>query len=145
MKLYFLSTNGDLYNKIIEPRIPSNHAVEIGMEDNQTKRIAVCDTIRGCLSSIPIIFNEGDRIYVYYIDYNGDIYKPTNKEVYDVEFTGELWILEPVKLIYEGEIVITERKDISAVYRNPKTNEVRPVMNFSYEYKFIDEEFLIRI
>ena len=63
MKLYFLSTNGDLYNKIIEPRVPDNYATDIGMEDNQTKRIAVCDTIRGCLSSIPIVFNKGDTIY----------------------------------------------------------------------------------
>ena len=144
MKLYFLSTNGDLYNKIIEPRIPDNYAIDIGMEDNQTKRIAVCETIRGCLSSIPIIFNEGDRIYVYYIDYNGDIYKPTNKEVYDVEFTGELWILEPVKLIYQGEIVITERKEIWTSYKNPRNNDVRPVTNLSYEYKFIEEDFLRR-
>lgn len=144
MKLYFLSTNGDLYNKIIEPRIPDNYAIDIGMEDNQTKRIAVCETIRGCLSSIPIIFNEGDRIYVYYIDYNGDIYKPTNKEVYDVEFTGELWILEPVKLIYQGEIVITERKEIWTSYKNPRNNDIRPVTNLSYEYKFIEEEFLRR-
>lgn len=144
MKLYFLSTNGDLYNKIIEPRIPDNYAIDIGMEDNQTKRIAVCETIRGCLSSIPIIFNKGDRIYVYYIDYNGDIYKPTNKEVYDVEFTGELWILEPVKLIYQGEIVITERKEIWTSYKNPRNNDIRPVTNLSYEYKFIEEEFLRR-
>ena len=144
MKLYFLSTNPNLYNKIIEPRIPDNYAIDIGMEDNQTKRIAVCDTIRGCLSSIPIIFNEGDRIYVYYIDYNGDIYKPTNKEVYDVEFTGELWILEPVKLIYQGEIVITERKEIWTSYKNPRNNDIRPVTNLSYEYKFIEEEFLRR-
>ena len=114
------------------------------MEDNQTKRIAVCETIRGCLSSIPIIFNEGDRIYVYYIDYNGDIYKPTNKEVYDVEFTGELWILEPVKLIYQGEIVITDRKEIWTSYKNPRNNDVRPVTNLSYEYKFIEEDFLRR-
>lgn len=144
MKLYFLSTNGDLYNKIIEPRIPDNYAIDIGMEDNQTKRIAVCETIRGCLSSIPIIFNKGDRIYVYYIDYNGDIYKPTNKEVYDVEFTGELWILEPVKLIYQGEIVITERKEIWTSYKNPRNNDVRPVTNLSYKYKFIEEDFLRR-
>ena len=144
MKLYFLSTNGDLYNKTIEPRVPDNYAIDIGMEDNQTKRIAVCDTIRGCLSSIPIIFNEGDRIYVYYIDYNGDIYKPTNKEVYDVEFTGELWILEPVKLIYQGEIVITDRKEIWTSYKNPRNNDIRPVTNLSYEYKFIEEEFLRR-
>lgn len=144
MKLYFLSTNPNLYNKIIEPRIPDNYAIDIGMEDNQTKRIAVCETIRGCLSSIPIIFNEGDRIYVYYIDYNGDIYKPTNKEVYDVEFTGELWILEPVKLIYQGEIVITERKEIWTSYKNPRNNDVRPVTNLSYKYKFIEEDFLRR-
>lgn len=144
MKLYFLSTNPNLYNKIIEPRVPDNYAIDIGMEDNQTKRIAVCETIRGCLSSIPIIFNEGDRIYVYYIDYNGDIYKPTNKEVYDVEFTGELWILEPVKLIYQGEIVITERKEIWTSYKNPRNNDVRPVTNLSYEYKFIEEDFLRR-
>ncbi len=144
MKLYFLSTNPNLYNKIIEPRIPDNYAIDIGMEDNQTKRIAVCETIRGCLSSIPIIFNEGDRIYVYYIDYNGDIYKPTNKEVYDVEFTGELWILEPVKLIYQGEIVITDRKEIWTSYKNPRNNDVRPVTNLSYEYKFIEEDFLRR-
>ena len=144
MKLYFLSTNPNLYNKIIDPRIPDNYAIDIGMEDNQTKRIAVCETIRGCLSSIPIIFNEGDRIYVYYIDYNGDIYKPTNKEVYDVEFTGELWILEPVKLIYQGEIVITDRKEIWTSYKNPRNNDVRPVTNLSYEYKFIEEDFLRR-
>ena len=144
MKLYFLSTNDNLYNKIIEPRVPNNYAIDIGMEDNQTKRITVCETIRGCLSSIPIIFNKGDRIYVYYIDYNGDIYKPTNKEVYDVEFTGELWILEPVKLIYQGEIVITERKEIWTSYKNPRNNDVRPVTNLSYEYKFIEEDFLRR-
>ena len=102
MKLYFLSTNPNLYNKIIEPRIPDNYAIDIGMEDNQTKRI-------------------------------------------DVEFTGELWILEPVKLIYQGEIVITDRKEIWTSYKNPRNNDVRPVTNLSYEYKFIDEEFLIRI
>ena len=133
MKLYFLSTNGNLYNKIIEPRLPSNHAVEIGLEDNQTKRIAVCDTIRGCLSSIPIIFNKGDIIYVYYINYNGDIYKPSKDEVYDVDFTGELWILEPVKLIYEGKIIITDRKDIWTSYGNPKSGDIEPLTQFSYE------------
>lgn len=73
-------------------------------EDKITPRIPCATTILGCLRSLQIPSNpginkeelnhSGAKIYLYEADVEARyIYRPTDNEVPDAYYTGELWIL----------------------------------------------------
>lgn len=92
MKFYFVSKE-DLDGQTIYPRVSLN---KMSNEDNKIARISVSNSIIGCLSALGGL--EKDEIYTVYICESENIYQPNLKEVLDSPLTGEVWVLEPVKL-----------------------------------------------
>ena len=83
------------------PRIPKSK-----YEDQTTPRICVSSSIQGCLIGI----NEnkdisGETYHVYSIT-TKNWYKPTKKEVADIEITDEFWVLDECTPKYEYDITI---------------------------------------
>ena len=102
------------------PKVPVNRMVN---EDSSTKRICVSQSINGCLTAIGD-FNVGDLVYIY--ECNSDLVsQPLLSQVVDRCFTGEQWILEPVKMKLFMTIVIIEMMDVT----------VNGMSNIMYGYK----------
>ena len=129
-QFFHVSFDDSFHNKTLYPRIPSYIAngKYDESEDNKykenttTKRICGSASIEGCLQAI---VNNGDRIhlagkelYVYVPEKPLSEYKiKTNKEivedkdVFDANLTGEMWILEPCKMKLYGTIVVDQISD----------------------------------
>lgn len=101
MIFYFISKD-NMDGKIIHPRVPE-HRIEY--EDSTTKRICTSLSIYGCLTGISG-HNIGDRLYVHMIE-SDDYVQPDWEQVGDVQLTGEMWVMEPVKLEKIMQIEIT--------------------------------------
>lgn len=48
-----------------------------------------------------------DDIINIYKCYSNDVIKPSKKDVIDVNLTGEVWLIEPVKMFFYKKIQIT--------------------------------------
>ena len=129
-QFFHVSFDDSFHNKTLYPRIPSYIAngKYDESEDNKykenttTKRICGSASIEGCLQAI---MNNGDRIhlagkelYVYVPEKPLSEYKiKTNKEiiedkdVFDANLTGEMWILESCKMKLYGTIVVDQISD----------------------------------
>jgi len=115
MQYYFISKqNHD--GKTLEPLIPKNR-----MRDEDNK-------IAGCLTAIHIL-KEGNYVYIHSCE-SDSVIQPTIKQVPDVQLTGELWIIEPVKMTLISKIKITKK---TCFYPNIR-NEIGVI---NYEYKRI--------
>ena len=124
MQYYFISKqNHD--GKTLEPLIPKNRMRD---EDNKIKRICVSSSIAGCLTAIHIL-KEGNYVYIHSCE-SDSVIQPTIKQVPDVQLTGELWIIEPVKMTLISKIKITKK---TCFYPNIR-NEIGVI---NYEYKRI--------
>jgi hypothetical protein len=104
------------------PRVPKDRLPE---EDGKTKRVCFSTSINGCIYAIGFdeIFFMFSKFhdYTYYVhiplDYSGNIYKPTVKEVPDVRETREKWFLDTVKLKCIGKIKIYQSKNRGVRFR----------------------------
>ena len=111
MRFYFCTTSDKfgesmiLYQRIHDTIDPEN-------EDNKIKRICVSSSILGCLSAIGHTLSVRSKVNIYYCDVNdmNKIYQPTIKNVSDVEYTGEFWLLEKQKFNFLKSIYINYRK-----------------------------------
>lgn len=109
LRFYFVSTDSNLDGITIQPRIPLN---KMETENNETKRICVSTSIAGCLLATPR-YEENEIVYVYSCD--SFIYmQPSIVDVPDVPTTGEIWILEPIKLSYFTKIKVQNVSDFSS-------------------------------
>lgn len=101
MKVYRIELRDRGDSIIYEPYIPKSLA---HYEDNKTPRIPCAPTILGCLRSLQITQNpnidkhqlDNHYVNIYLYEAHVDIeylHVPTEKEVFDAFFTGELWIL----------------------------------------------------
>lgn len=93
MRYYFASKITDLDGKTICPKIPKSI---MKSENKTTKRICVSQSINGCLTSISD-FCIGDIVTVYSCEPKC-VLQPTREDVEDSPLTGEMWIVEPVRL-----------------------------------------------
>jgi hypothetical protein len=73
-------------------------------EDGKQERICVSQSINGCLTAIGG-FHIGDIVYIHECESN-NVIQPTLDQVSDRCFTGEEWILEPVKMHLFMKVVI---------------------------------------
>ena len=101
MNLYHLSLD-KLKSNIMIHRIP-HCAIPSSYEDMKTKRICFSTSINGALSSL-----QGDY-GIYYVYRPKDIdmvelYKPTTYQVFDVDVTNELWVLNDIEVECIGTI-----------------------------------------
>ena len=140
-KLFFhVTSDKDLDDKELKPRVPTwIHDIEGDpekvmkdtgrYEDIKTPRVCFSPSIEGCLNSIMNIHKitkkefGSQQLYVFIPEKPIDQYKhKTNKEiqhdgdVFDAGTTGEMWILEPVKLKFYGTIQVDQVKDNGKSY-----------------------------
>lgn len=112
-KLYHISDknhNGEVF----KPRVPNNIIIgDYGcekLEDRKTKRICFSKTISGAFLGINF---DGtyEELYVH-VPENIDsipenkIVIPTDNQVWDAEFTREVWVKSPVKMKCIGKVLI---------------------------------------
>lgn len=88
------------------PRVPDNNYTYHGYEDYLTKRVCFGPSVDKCL--VGLAANLKDKTFFVYIfeDINNIAYHPTQKEVFDVDITNEVWIKEPAKIKYIGKIKV---------------------------------------
>lgn len=103
LKLFFISSEEDLHETEMTPRIPNNYMTDNGYEDNKTPRISFSTSIDGCLMGLGK--NVSNQVfYVYQPAGKYKVITPTIDQVPDVKITKERWICEPVKLVRVGKI-----------------------------------------
>lgn len=103
LNLFFISSEEDLHETEMTPRIPKNYMTENGYEDNKTPRISFSTSIDGCLMGLGK--NVSNQVfYVYQPVGKYKVITPTIDQVPDVKITKERWICEPVKLVRVGKI-----------------------------------------
>lgn len=85
-------------------------------EDDKIKRICVSKSINGCLSACQC-WDKEDIVYIYKCESN-KVIQPTLKQVPDQCFTGEEWILEPVRMQLFMKVKIETGDDCKLLSRN---------------------------
>ena len=127
---YHLSVDGTL--TVLTPKIPEC-AVSI-YENVDTKRVCFADTIEGCLSAL----QDGPKDYYVYIPMmnldDKNIYHPTVEDVRDAKYTGEIWVLDEVKVKCIG-MIRCENYDWTKDHITIKGKTTF----FHYPYKWIKE------
>lgn len=114
--LYHVSYE-DLDGETLIPRIPDNLFTEMGWEDNKRKRVCFAERVGGCLSALSRAVKG--RLFNVYSPDDIDlyrVYKPSIEQVPDVELTGELWIVKPVKVNLVGKIMVTDYDNVSTYH-----------------------------
>lgn len=106
-RLFHISENPNIGS--LEPRIPRNFLVDKGYEDSKTQRVCFASTIDGCLRAMSANI-KGKTFYVYNPEEDQEVYIPTKEEVPDCRATGEVWVLNHVRLNRIGEIKVGEAK-----------------------------------
>lgn len=128
-KLFFhVSMDTKMNGKTLKPRIPTyltkkGSVSDTYKEDSTIPRVCFSPSIEGCLNAIisaqKNLHIVGEKMFVYIPEKPISEYKvKTNKEiikeklVFDANATGEIWILEPVKLKLYGVIMVDQVKNI---------------------------------
>ena len=128
-KLFFhVSMDTKMNGKTLKPRIPTyltkkGSVSDTYKEDSTIPRVCFSPSIEGCLNAIISAQKNlrivGEKMFVYIPEKPISEYKiKTNKEiikeklVFDANATGEIWILEPVKLKLYGVIIVDQVKNI---------------------------------
>lgn len=139
MSIFHVSENPKL--KILKPRIPNNILTNEGYEDNTIPRVCFSKSIDQCLMATGKLLEE-KILYVYEpkeysvlnILENYELIK--NNLVPDAKYTGELWVLNEVKIKLLGEIKIVECKDWTqymVIYNNENNYRLHGLMSFMWE------------
>lgn len=132
IKLYHLSES-NLNGKILIPRIPDNRMTRDGREENKTPRISFSTSIDGALMGITGDLT-GKEYFVHVVDFEysePEIKEISNKEVPDQFITGEIWVLNKVKLKYLKKIKVT--KTYTKTFKQGRGS----MKNNAYEWKNI--------
>lgn len=106
-RLFHISENPNISS--LDPRVPRNFLVDKGYEDSKTQRVCFASTIDGCLRAMSANI-KGKTFYVYNPEEDQEVYIPTKEEVPDCRATGEVWVLNHVRLNRIGEIKVGEAK-----------------------------------
>ena len=106
-RLFHISENPNIGS--LDPRVPRNFLVDKGYEDSETQRVCFASTIDGCLRAMSANI-KGKTFYVYNPEEDQEVYIPTKEEVPDCRATGEVWVLNHVRLNRIGEIKVGEAK-----------------------------------
>jgi len=100
--IYYFVSDKNFDGQILYPRIPYNR---MDNEDDEIERICVSQSIDGCL--LATYYGLTDIVYVHSCE-SDKVISPTIKQVPDTPFTGEQWIIEPVKMKLFITIKITQ-------------------------------------
>lgn len=130
-KVYHISHDDSLNNKVLKPRIPSylskSDANDDYYEDAKQPRVCFSNSIEGAINAITNVgamhrmLSKNNTFYVYIPEKPLSEYKhKTNrnlrkeKAVFDATTTGECWIMEPVKLKLYGVIKVESADNVRA-------------------------------
>jgi ribosomal protein S18 acetylase RimI-like enzyme len=128
-KIFFhVSSKGYLDGQVFKPRVPDYldeyNPEDTSFENTTTPRVCFSPSIEGCINAIAVNFMRinpirFEKLYVYIPEKPINEYRhKSNKElirdkdVYDANVTGEMWILEPVRLKLYGVIRIDQLKKV---------------------------------
>lgn len=128
-KLFFhVSSKGYLDGQVFKPRVPDYldeyNPEDTSFENTTTPRVCFSPSIEGCINAIAVNFMRinpirFEKLYVYIPEKPINEYRhKSNKElirdkdVFDANVTGEMWILEPVRLKLYGVIRIDQWKKV---------------------------------
>lgn len=130
MKVYFITQKSMGEIVTLEPRIPDS-----AWDEGIDRKICVSMSILGALCSIGPNLDLNRDTYIYITDVNtNEIYQP-NKEVSDIDMTGELWILKPKVFHLHKVIRLTHLYDTFEVLPNLKEQETKyPVIIGSFKF-----------
>lgn len=104
--LYFHISKSDEIS-VLEPRIPLK--LWAGFEDDTIKRICFGIKIEDCLKALYATENSEYKVYIpTFIVSKSNVYKPTNNDVIDAEYTNEVWVTKPISVKSIGTIVVDE-------------------------------------
>ena len=96
MKVYFVTQKNMKDRITLKPRIPETALGHEGL----VARICVSSSILGCMSAIGDNLHLGCKTYIYTCDVDpSELVQPDRKDVYDVDMTGELWLLTEKEFI----------------------------------------------
>jgi len=121
---YYFASKNNFDRETLTPRIPTNR---MKCEDDIIQRICVSQSINGCLTAVGL-FNIGDIIYIHKCNSN-NVIQPSIEQVGDVCFTGEQWILEPVKMELFITVIIIGMIDVA----------INNIDNIMYSFKLVEK------
>lgn len=130
IKLYFITQNENFgTSMVLSPRIPKSIDFE-NNEDNKTARICVCENVASCIKSVLPNIYQGTHINIYSCDVNKEeVYKPTSRQVPDVDITHELWLLKNTKFTLEQKIWFSQEKTIQDIFNDINYLECKSQVN----------------
>lgn len=125
--LYHLSSDPNI--KYLSPKIPQCAIPE--RENRSIPRVCLSNSIEGCLKSLDFPC----KYFVYTpVDANIPIYQPTTEQVRDAKYTGEVWVLEEIKVKMLGEILAK----YTGCFKRHNTGNGR-VCIYYYDYEWISK------
>ena len=135
----------DLDGQVITPFIPDNILIKVGVEDGKILRVPFCPTIDQCLLAMGTSKVQkyiGKILYVHEpsksrlkIVENEELVR--KKLVPDADITGEVWVINPVKLRLVNKIRITSREArYEDIKWGDKPNEF--IRNYYWKYELIE-------
>lgn len=101
MRFFHASKDPHISETVIYPRVPNFRMVS---EEFNTARVCTSMSIIGCLCAMQKL-EVGEIIYMYSCEAEYYI-QPTEEQVADVAYTGEVWLIEATKIEYYAELVI---------------------------------------
>jgi len=110
---YYFASRLNLDNVMLYPRVPLSR---MEIEDNSIERICVSKSINGCLSACQC-WCKDEIVNIYKCESN-KVVEPTLEQVPDKCFTGEEWILEPVKMKLFMKVKIETNDDCKLLSKN---------------------------
>ena len=124
MEFYYADLHEDLDGEIFHPRIPINR---LNTEDGTIPRVCVSSSIPGCLTAMPK-YRVGYIVHVYKVE-SDQYLQPSTSLLPDVPFTGEFWILEPVKL----------KKFMTILIQSHTKHSVNGIDLDTYTYRYLSD------
>ena len=116
--MFFHLSQEKLTNNILTPRVP-RFAVS-PFENTVIKRVCFSSEIKKCLKAFPSC-ESGSQFFVYgFSDKKQKVFKPKESDVFDVVYTNEVWVTNPIKVSLLGVIEITSC--IKEYHRNQYCN-----------------------
>lgn len=85
---------------VFNPKVPE---YPVAGEDAVIPRVCFCPTVEGALAAT----GYAGEVYVYQAqNYTGRLERDVRDKVPDAVFTGEVWALDPVELVYVGTLQV---------------------------------------
>ena len=124
--LYFVSSQSDLGDKIIYPKIPDNFLTRGKFEEWQTPRIRLYPSVEDCLSGLWLGEKlTGSRLYVYRAKgvRNESLIKPSITSVPYALVLDEYWYLGKLRFEYLGEIEVGNEIEKKLYHYGPRSTK----------------------